>query len=29
VDGDGQGFLPILCLTVIGPPNPRGRKCLS
>jgi hypothetical protein len=29
VDGDGQGFLPILCLTVIGPPKARDRKWLS
>ena len=24
MDGDGQGFLPILCLTVIGPPKARA-----
>ena len=29
VDGDGQGFLPILCSTVIGPPKARDRKWLS
>ena len=29
VDGDGQGFLPILCSAVIGPPKARDRKCLS
>ena len=28
LDGDGHGWLPILCSGVIGPPNGRGRKCV-
>jgi hypothetical protein len=29
VDGDGQWFLPIPCLAVIGPLKDGGCKCLS